>query len=88
MSRSSINIQIDKGSQVGRYQLFTIQRDNWNTVCEVPIYGALTDCLDRHARQGNNHYRIGAKASGAVWTPDNYYANTLEQDRKLSLIST
>ncbi len=82
MSRKSINIQIDKGNDLGSYQLFTIQRENGDTVCDVPIYGALTDCLDSHARQGKNHYRIGAKSKTATSVINSYYAKTLEQDRK------
>ncbi len=81
LSTRSINIQIDRGSDPGQYHLFTIRRDNWDTACNIPVHGILTDCTDGHARHGNNHYRIGASFPGGSWVPDNYYANTLQQDR-------
>ncbi len=86
LSTKSINIQIDRGSDLGLFQLFTIRRDNWDTACNIPIYATLTDCTDRHARKGNNHYRIGARYDTGAWVPDNYYADTLQHDRMHCLI--
>ncbi len=60
LSRGSINIQIDKGPDLGLYQYFIIRRANWATACNIPIYATLNDCTDQHAAQGRNHYRIGA----------------------------
>ncbi len=82
MSTGYINIQIDKGKQLGRYKQFYIERDNWNVVCKIPIHAILNDCTDTQARQGKNHYGIGAEYTGGVRVPDNYYADTLKQDRK------
>ncbi len=87
LSTRSINIQIDRGSDLGLYQRFTIRRDNWNTVCNIPIYATLTDCTDGHAQQGNNHYRIGARYATGSWVPSSYYADTLQQDRMHSFTS-
>ncbi len=87
LSKTSINIQIDKGKNVGLFQRFTIRRTNWKDACYLPIYATLNDCTDRHARQGKNHYRIGARYATAGWTPSNYYTNTLHQDRMFCRIS-
>ncbi len=85
--RGSINIQIDKGPDLGLYQYFTIHRANWETACNIPIYATLTDCADKHAAQGRNHYRIGARYNEGSWIPDNYYADTLQQDRTFPFVS-
>ncbi len=72
---------MQKGHPIGKYQRFTIQAENWATVCKIAIHGVLDDCTDRHARTGSNHYRIGAEYDGGSWIPDNYYADTLQEDR-------
>ncbi len=69
------------------YQWFTVRRDNFDTACNIPIYATLTDCTDRHARQGNNHYRIGARYDSGAWASSHYYIDTLQQDRMFYLIS-
>ncbi len=38
-----------------------------------------------HAAQGRNHYRIGAWYNEGSWIPDNYYADTVQQDRAFFL---
>ncbi len=81
LSTRSINIQIDKGSQLGRYQHFFVQRPSGPDICRIAVNRILNDCTDGHATQGNNHYRIGADYPTGVWSPDSYYANTLQQDR-------
>ncbi len=81
LSTRSVNIQIDKGSQIGPYTHFFIQRGNGHTICTIPTHGILTECTDGHAKQGKNHYRIGAEYSTGTWFPDNYNTNTLQQDR-------
>ncbi len=77
LSTRSINIQVDRGSQLGEYTHFFIQRDNWDIACRIPVHGILTDCTDSQARQGNNHYRIGAEYSTGMWVPGDYYVDTL-----------
>ncbi len=66
---------------MGQYTHFYIQRDNWQVVCKIAIHGILNDCTDGHAKQGKNHYRIGAEYSTGALAPADYYADTLEQDR-------
>ncbi len=86
VSTRSINIQIDNGSDLGLFQWFTIRRENWNDACNIPIYGTLTDCTDGHAQHGRNLYRIGARYSTGSWMSQEYYADTLPQERMPSLI--
>ncbi len=81
MSTRSIHIQINKGSQVGQFNVFQVRRDNMATVCDIPIHRILTECTDSHARQGDNLYRIAAFYPGVSWGPRNYNAHTLQQDR-------
>ncbi len=82
LSKRSINIQIDKGSELGKYTEFFVEREMWyEGVCKIPIHGILNDCTDGHARQGSNHYRIGADYATGTWSPDDYYVDTLQEDR-------
>ncbi len=67
---------------MGLFQTFTIERTNWQMACKIPIYATLNDCTDSHATKGRNHYRIGADYAWGSWVPSDYYATTLQQNRK------
>ncbi len=79
MSTSSINIQVDKGSEVGEYTTFNVVMKQ--RICEIPINWVLTECTDSHASQGRNNYKIGATRVGGMLFPQDYYASTLQEDR-------
>ncbi len=87
MSTRSINIQVDKGPDIWIYHTFTIRRDNWQTACNIPVNAILNDCTDNYARQGRNHYRIGADFQHGGMVPRNFYANTLQHNRTHFLVA-
>ncbi len=79
---TSINIQVDNGTEMGKYELFDITRSQSGAdVCNISVSEALNDCSDSSASTGINQYRIYAEYSGGSTFTEDITANTLDKNR-------
>ncbi len=85
LSVSSINIEVDNGTEMGNYNKFVIVRVNKTEpdVCEIWAADRLNDCTDTSANYMENNYIIHAVRPGGVYASGLMKAYTLSQDRAL-----
>ncbi len=87
LSNTSINIQVDKGDNVGQFETFDIYKGPF-AMCHISIYGVLRECTDNQAKPGPNEYDIGATGPSSTSWPKDYTTYTLDQNRTFSFDAT
>ncbi len=81
LTRRSINIQIDNGTNMGPYETFLVQKHVVD-ICEIPFRDPLNDCTDSTASFGQNRYEISAYYPHGSIAPTDFNGDTLMQNRK------
>ncbi len=87
LSNTSINIQVDKGDNVGQFETFDIYKGPF-AMCHIPIYGVLRECTDNQAKPGPNEYGIGATGPSSTSWPKDYTTYTLDQNRTCLFVAS
>ncbi len=85
LSASSINIQVDNGTEMGDYNRFVIVRvkDTRKDVCRILARDPLNDCTDISAKHLENRYLIHAMGPSGIFVSSVMRANTLPKNRML-----
>ncbi len=87
LSNTSINVQVDKGDNVGQFETFVIYKGPF-LWCTIPIYGVLRECTDNQAKHGQNEYGIGADSPSSTSWPKDYTTYTLDQNRTCLFVAS
>ncbi len=81
LSTTSVNVEFVAGS--GKHPtLWEVQRENWQTACEVSDNAPLKDCTVYDLHPGRNLLRLGGYDGYIHWAPKPVYKNTLTSNRK------